>query len=61
LGLTSPDKGQIFIDGVDHGDLACSSLRRQIGYVATEKTPFPGTLREYLQLGQIEEKESEMS
>jgi subfamily B ATP-binding cassette protein MsbA len=46
-----PQKGRIFIDGVDVRDVKLRSLRSQIGMVAQETLLFSGTLRENLLYG----------
>ncbi|BBA80265.1 ABC transporter ATP-binding protein [cyanobacterium endosymbiont of Rhopalodia gibberula] len=49
-----PQKGQIFIDGVDIRNVTLTSLRRQIGIVPQETTLFSGTIAQNIAYGQEE-------
>ncbi|NVO27180.1 ATP-binding cassette domain-containing protein [Donghicola sp. C2-DW-16] len=53
-GLYAPTEGRIMIDGVDMGQIAPRDLRRNIGYLGQDVRLFAGTLRENLNLHQLE-------
>jgi ATP-binding cassette, subfamily C, bacterial LapB len=46
LGLYSPTKGAVFLDGVDLRQLDPADIRRNLGYVEQDSLLFYGTLRE---------------
>jgi ATP-binding cassette subfamily C protein LapB len=46
LGLYTPAKGAVLLDGVDLRQLDPADLRRNLGYVAQESTLFYGSLRD---------------
>ena len=46
-----PQRGQIFLDGVDIQTLPLASLRRRLGLVLQDIVLFPGTILENLRLG----------
>lgn len=48
LGLLSPDRGEVLIDGVSLNGAMLTSWRREIGYVGQESFLFDGTVRENL-------------
>jgi ABC-type multidrug transport system fused ATPase/permease subunit len=48
LGLQTPDKGQVLIDGVPLGDWKQNSFRDRIGYVPQDPLLFHGTIRDNL-------------
>ncbi|MES2934171.1 MAG: ATP-binding cassette domain-containing protein, partial [Pseudomonadota bacterium] len=50
LGLYSPTKGAIFLDGVDLRQLDPADIRRNMGYVEQESTLFYGSLRDNIAL-----------
>ncbi|HEV2553517.1 MAG TPA: ATP-binding cassette domain-containing protein [Bosea sp. (in: a-proteobacteria)] len=51
LGLTTPEAGAVFLDGVDTRKLDMAALRRRIGIVGQGASLFPGTLRDNVALG----------
>ena len=53
-GLYDPSAGRILIDGVDMGQLHPRDLRRGIGYLSQEVRLFSGTLRDNLNMSQLE-------
>lgn len=53
-GLYAPTEGRVMIDGVDMGQIAPRDLRRNIGYLGQDVRLFAGTLRENLNLHQLE-------
>ncbi|MEC9199559.1 MAG: ATP-binding cassette domain-containing protein [Pseudomonadota bacterium] len=53
-GLYAPSSGRLLIDGVDMGQIAPRDLRRNIGYLGQDVRLFAGTLRENLNLHQLE-------
>jgi ATP-binding cassette subfamily C protein LapB len=53
-GLYDPTSGRILIDGVDMEQVHPRDLRRGIGYLGQEVRLFAGTLRENLNLTQLE-------
>jgi ATP-binding cassette, subfamily B (MDR/TAP), member 8 len=52
--LYNPEKGTIFIDGVDAEELDLKWLRRQIGIVPQEPVIFTGTIKENISYGSLE-------
>ena len=59
-GLSAPDAGRITIDGVDLGQLHNRDLRRGIGYLAQDVRLFQGTLRDNLNLSQLERDDTRL-
>lgn len=53
-GLYDPSAGRILIDGVDMGQVHPRDLRRGIGYLGQEVRLFSGTLRDNLNMSQLE-------
>jgi ATP-binding cassette, subfamily C, bacterial LapB len=59
-GVYEPTEGRILIDGVDLGQLHPRDLRRSVGYLAQDVRLFAGTLRDNLNLTQLERDEERM-
>lgn len=53
-GIYQPTSGRIFLDRVDMGQLHPRDLRRSVGYLSQDVRLFSGTLRDNLNLTQIE-------
>ncbi len=53
-GLYDPTSGRVLIDGIDLGQLHPRDLRRGVGYLGQEVRLFSGTLRDNLNLTQLE-------
>lgn len=53
-GLYEPSGGRVLIDGVDLGQVHPRDLRRGIGYLGQEVRLFAGTLRDNLNMNQLE-------
>lgn len=53
-GLYDPTAGRVLIDGVDLGQVHPRDLRRGIGYLGQEVRLFAGTLRDNLNMSQLE-------
>ncbi|SEM84540.1 ATP-binding cassette, subfamily C, LapB [Loktanella fryxellensis] len=53
-GLHQPTSGRVLIDGVDMGQVLARDLRRGIGYLGQEVKLFAGTLRDNLNMTQLE-------
>ncbi len=53
-GLYEPSVGRILIDGIDLGQVHPRDLRRGIGYLGQEVRLFSGTLRDNLNMSQLE-------
>ena len=53
-GLYEPTAGRLLIDGVDMGQVHPRDLRRGIGYLGQDVRLFSGTLRDNLNLSQLE-------
>jgi ATP-binding cassette subfamily C protein LapB len=53
-GLYQPSAGRILIDGVDMGQVHPRDLRRGIGYLGQEVRLFAGTLRDNMNMTQLE-------
>ncbi len=53
-GLNQPTTGRVLIDGVDMGQVLTRDLRRSVGYLGQEVKLFAGTLRDNLNLTQLE-------
>lgn len=53
-GLYQPDRGRIFIDGLDIARVQLASLRRQVGFVPQESILFDGTVLDNLRLNSPE-------
>lgn len=53
-GLYDPSAGRVLIDGVDMGQVHPRDLRRGIGYLGQEVRLFAGTLRDNLNMSQLE-------
>ena len=59
-GLAQPDEGRVLIDGIDIGQLHNRDLRRGIGYLAQDVRLFQGTLRDNLNLSQLERDDTRL-
>lgn len=59
-GLYEPSGGRILLDGVDLGQLHPRDLRRQVGYLGQDVRLFSGTLRDNLNLTQLERDEDRL-
>lgn len=53
-GLHEPSKGRVLLDGVDLGQVHPRDIRRGIGYLGQEVRLIAGTLRENLNMSQLE-------
>jgi len=53
-GLYAPTSGRIIVDGVEMGQIMPRDLRRAIGYLGQDVRLFAGTLRDNLNLNQLE-------
>lgn len=51
MGLYSPNKGSIEIDGIEIGQLNPANLRRHLGIVTQEQTLFYGSVRDNIVMG----------
>ena len=60
-GLYAPTQGSVLLDGTDMGQLAAKDLRRLIGYLGPEVKLFSGTLRDNLNLDQLENDDQRLS
>nr|WP_260691893.1 ATP-binding cassette domain-containing protein [Gemmobacter fulvus] len=59
-GLYEPTQGRVLIDGVDLGQVHPRDLRRGIGYLGQEVRLFAGTIRDNLNLTQLERDDDRM-
>uniref|UniRef100_UPI00321F8840 ATP-binding cassette domain-containing protein n=1 Tax=Tabrizicola sp. SY72 TaxID=2741673 RepID=UPI00321F8840 len=59
-GLYEPGHGRVLIDGVDMGQLHPRDLRRGIGYLGQEVRLFAGSLRDNLNLTQLERDDNRL-
>ncbi|SHE47532.1 ATP-binding cassette, subfamily C, LapB [Loktanella atrilutea] len=59
-GLNQPTTGRVLIDGVDMGQVLARDLRRGVGYLGQEVKLFAGTLRDNLNLTQLERDDDRM-
>jgi ATP-binding cassette subfamily C protein LapB len=59
-GLYETSAGRILIDGVDLGQVHPRDLRRNIGYLGQEVRLFAGTLRDNLNMTQLERNDTRM-
>lgn len=55
-----PDKGTIYIDGIDIRKISIKSLRRLISYVPQETYLFPGTIIDNIRLGRPDAADEEI-
>ena len=53
-GLYSPDRGRVMVDGTDMSQIDPRDLRRNIGYLSQDVRLFSGSLRDNLNLNQLE-------
>jgi len=53
-GLYGPTKGRVLLDGTDMGQIDQRDLRRNIGYLSQDVRLFAGSLRDNLNLTQLE-------
>lgn len=61
LGLLTPDKGQIFADGIDTRQISPKWWREQVAYLPQEPWFFDGTIRENIQLSRPNMDEAAMT
>ncbi|TKD18434.1 ATP-binding cassette domain-containing protein [Rhodobacter capsulatus] len=59
-GVYEPTAGRILLDGVDIGQLHPRDLRRAVGYLSQDVRLFSGTLRDNLNLTQLERDEDRL-
>ncbi len=59
-GVYEPSSGRILLDGVDIGQLHPRDLRRSVGYLSQDVRLFSGTLRDNLNLTQLERDEERL-
>lgn len=59
-GVYEPTAGRILLDGVDLGQLHPRDLRRAVGYLSQDVRLFSGTLRDNLNLTQLERDEERL-
>lgn len=59
-GIYEPQGGRILLDGVDIGQLHPRDLRRSVGYLSQDVRLFSGTLRDNLNLTQLERDEDRL-
>ncbi|MEP4036465.1 ATP-binding cassette domain-containing protein [Pseudophaeobacter sp.] len=59
-GLYAPDTGRIMIDGTDMGQIDPRDLRRNIGYLSQDVRLFAGSLRDNLNLNQLERDDTRL-
>ena len=59
-GLYAPTQGSILLDGTDMAQLAAADLRRCIGYLGPEVKLFSGSLRDNLNLAQLENEDERL-
>jgi ATP-binding cassette subfamily C protein LapB len=59
-GLNQPTTGRVLIDGVDMGQVLARDLRRGVGYLGQEVKLFAGTLRDNMNLTQLERDDDRM-
>ncbi|MGO4889182.1 ABC transporter ATP-binding protein [Anaerobacillus sp. MEB173] len=55
-----PDRGSIFIDGIDSKKMKRESLRRQMGFVLQDTFLFEGTIRENIRYGKLDASDEEV-
>ncbi|MGH8195116.1 MAG: ABC transporter ATP-binding protein, partial [Woeseiaceae bacterium] len=60
VGLYTPNKGTIYIDGIPVNELRYNPVRRQIGFVTQDPQLFSGTIRENLLLVKPNATDEEM-
>ncbi|MEM1301957.1 MAG: ATP-binding cassette domain-containing protein, partial [Pseudomonadota bacterium] len=53
-GLYAPTSGRVLLDGVDIGQIEPRDIRRAVGYLSQDVRLFAGTLRDNLNLNQLE-------
>lgn len=59
-GLYAPEKGRVLLDGTDIAQIDPRDLRRHIGYLSQDVRLMSGTLRDNLNLGQLEGDDSRL-
>lgn len=59
-GLDAPSQGRVLLDGIDLGQLHNRDLRRGVGYLAQDVRLFQGTLRDNLNLSQLERDDARL-
>ncbi|NBO21184.1 MAG: ATP-binding cassette domain-containing protein, partial [Rhodobacteraceae bacterium] len=59
-GLALPETGRVLLDGCDLAQISMRDLRRGVGYLGQEVRLFSGTLRDNLNLTQIERDDARL-
>lgn len=59
-GLYSPDRGRVMLDGTDMEQIDPRDLRRNIGYLSQDVRLFSGSLRDNLNLNQMERNDERL-
>ena len=59
-GLYSPDSGRVLIDGTDMAQVDPRDLRRNIGYLSQDVRLFTGSLRDNLNMNQLERNDERL-
>jgi ATP-binding cassette subfamily C protein LapB len=59
-GLYEPSKGRVLLDGVDLGQIHPRDLRRGIGYLGQEVRLIAGTIRDNLNMNQLERDDARL-
>ena len=59
-GLYAPTQGSVLLDGTDMAQLAAADLRRFVGYLGPEVKLFSGSLRDNLNLNQLENNDDRL-
>jgi ATP-binding cassette, subfamily C, bacterial LapB len=59
-GLYEPTGGRVLIDGIDMGQVHPRDLRRSIGYLGQDVRLFSGTIRDNLNMSQLERDEERL-
>ena len=59
-GLYAPEKGRVMLDGTDIAQIDPRDLRRHIGYLSQDVRLMTGTLRDNLNLGQLERNDTRL-
>jgi ATP-binding cassette subfamily C protein LapB len=59
-GLYEPTRGRVLVDGVDLGQIHVRDLRRNVGYLGQEVRLIAGTLRDNLNMSQLERNDDRL-
>jgi ATP-binding cassette subfamily C protein LapB len=59
-GIYAPEKGRVMLDGTDIAQIDPRDLRRHIGYLSQDVRLMTGTLRDNLNLGQLERNDTRL-